>query len=242
MNLGFNGNLLHDLKRRLQALQPRERIALFAVAVVLTLFLWDSGIMQQLERRHSNANASLAQLDAASSDTAGVLPEIAAVAELAERARKLAADEQAARLQLQQRAAAFVEPDEVVSLVRDLLRARAGLKLTRLATVEPEQLDAVAGNVADAGAAAAASATGAGPTATVEMLTAARPPAIAYLHGIELNVEGSYQEVYDYLRALEAQHWHVLWRGLELEVGEYPQLRARIKLATVSIDRNWTGI
>jgi MSHA biogenesis protein MshJ len=216
-------NTLRGVPRYLKTLRPRERMGLFAAAVAVTLLLWNTGIMQGLEARHSAASASLAALDTSAGGGNAVLPEVAAVAELAERAATLEAEERSNRQQLQQRAAGFVEPHEMVSLVRDLLKARGGLTLTRLATIDPEQLDAPT------------------PTDSVEDVST-RSPAVAYLHGMEVNVEGNFQDVYDYLRALESQRWHLLWRGLELEVGDYPLLRARIKLATVSIDRQWIGI
>ena len=228
-------NQLRGLPRYLKSLQPRERMGLFAAAVAVTVLLWNTGVMQGLEARHSAASASLAALDTGAGGTEAVLPEVAAVAELAERAAALETEERSNRQQLRQRAAGFVEPHEMVSLVRDLLKARGGLTLTRLATIDPEQLDAPE----PAGIAADLSGDAATPTAND---AGARAPAVAYLHGMEVNVEGNFQDVHDYLRALESQRWHLLWRGLELEVGDYPLLRARIKLATVSIDRQWTGI
>jgi MSHA biogenesis protein MshJ len=228
-------NALRGLPRYIKTLQARERMGLFAAAVAVTMLLWNTGVMQGLEARNTAANASLAALDTGADGAAAVLPEVAAVAELAERAAALEAEVTTNREQLQQRAAGFVEPHEMVALVRDLLQARGGLTLTRLATIDAEQLDAPA--LASAGDDVSSDATTSGSSDA-----ASRPPAVAYLHGMEVNVEGNFQDLYEYLRALESQRWHLLWRGLELEVGDYPLLRARIKLATVSIDRQWIGI
>ncbi len=213
--------------QRLKALQPRERLAVFCLVVALTLVVWNNAVLMRMATRYSNANAQLTHLNADSDSNFGAVAGVAEVTALTARAEQLQRDEAAIRQLLIHRAAAFVDPSEMVNLVRDLLHARAGLKLVRLATEEPQQLNAAE--------------IAANPDEIVDGDVAA-VPAVAYVHEMELVVEGSFQDVHQYLRALESQRWNFLWRGLDIEVAEYPKLKARLKLATVSVDRHWSGV
>ena len=119
-------------------------------------------------------------------------------------------------------------------LVRDLLAARAGLSLVRLANLPPEEIRSAIG---DSSAIAAVGDDADGDAAdAAELLN-----AVAYSHGLEIVVEGRFQDLYDYLQTLEQQPWHVLWRAVEIEVIEHPRARARVVIATIGVDREWLG-
>jgi MSHA biogenesis protein MshJ len=62
------------------------------------------------------------------------------------------------------------------------------------------------------------------------------------VHPVEIVIEGSYLDVLEYLRALEALPWHFYWKVLELNSGTYPLNRVRIELSTLSMDKEWLGV
>jgi MSHA biogenesis protein MshJ len=63
-----------------------------------------------------------------------------------------------------------------------------------------------------------------------------------YLHPVEMTVEGRYLDILEYLRSLEALHWRLYWKTLELDGAHYPLDRVRIELGTLSLDRTWLGL
>jgi len=63
-----------------------------------------------------------------------------------------------------------------------------------------------------------------------------------YLHPVELVLRGRYLDILDYLQALEALHWRLYWKTLELDNSAYPIDRVRIEIGTISLDRAWLGI
>jgi len=63
-----------------------------------------------------------------------------------------------------------------------------------------------------------------------------------YLHPVELVIEGSYGDILDYLRALEALHWQIYWERLELQALDYPANRVRIVVGALSLSRDWISL
>jgi MSHA biogenesis protein MshJ len=60
-----------------------------------------------------------------------------------------------------------------------------------------------------------------------------------YRHGIELTVRGSYDELYEYLRALEKLPSQLYWSRAELSVDAHPALILKLTVHTLSFDRAW---
>jgi MSHA biogenesis protein MshJ len=219
---------LAKLRLQVHGLSWRERAILFAAGLIATVLLWNEVILQAVAQRKANASASLAALGEASLN--GQQPAFTAVTELSDLVRQLEASNAQWGQQLVTRATAFVEPAQMPRLLRELLAARADLHLISLITAEPESLTVpVPTQITDDAAAANETA-------------AQALPETVYLHDMDLAVEGNFQQLQGYIEAVEAQHWHVLWRGLTLETTEYPLLRAHLKLATLSVDRHWTRL
>jgi len=63
-----------------------------------------------------------------------------------------------------------------------------------------------------------------------------------YVHSLELVVEGSYLDVLRYLQSVEALPWRFYWQVLELKTTEYPLNRVRVRLNTLSMDKEWLGV
>jgi MSHA biogenesis protein MshJ len=225
---------LPDLRQRLAQLRARERALLFIVALVLALFAWDDTVLQRLDLRWRFLSSELSELATSGESTGIAAGNLATLAALSERAATLSAQVAEAQAQLRARSAGFVEPTRMPQLVRDLLAARAGLSLVRLANLPPEEIRATIGD----GSAPAA----VGDDADDEPVGPSEPSsAVAYSHGLEIVVEGRFQDLYDYLQVLEQQPWHVLWRAVEIEVIEHPRARARVVIATIGVDRDWLG-
>jgi MSHA biogenesis protein MshJ len=55
-----------------------------------------------------------------------------------------------------------------------------------------------------------------------------------YRHGVELAVKGSYFELLQYLEELEKRSSVLLWGSVELQVDQYPQVRLRVVIHSLS--------
>ena len=60
-----------------------------------------------------------------------------------------------------------------------------------------------------------------------------------YQHGIEITLAGSYNDLLNYLVALERMPQRVMWNRISLEVKTYPRNVMVLRVFTLSLDRNW---
>jgi MSHA biogenesis protein MshJ len=63
-----------------------------------------------------------------------------------------------------------------------------------------------------------------------------------YRHGVEITVQGGYQDIVRYLAALEAMRWQLFWGGANLSVEEHPKTNLTLTLYTLSLDRKWLNL
>jgi MSHA biogenesis protein MshJ len=59
-----------------------------------------------------------------------------------------------------------------------------------------------------------------------------------YRHGVEMTLTGSYQELLQYLSRLEALPVRLLWGPGDLQVDQYPTVRLRLQVHTLSTQRS----
>jgi len=79
------------------------------------------------------------------------------------------------------------------------------------------------------------SATGAGTAAPAQA-------PLLYRHGVQLVVEGGYQDMIDYLQALEHMPTRLFWGGASLDAQKYPKARLTLTLYTLSLDQKWIAL
>ena len=75
--------------------------------------------------------------------------------------------------------------------------------------------------------------------------TPATPPSpepIIYKHGVELTVEGSYNDLLGYLSELENLPWQLFFGDLVFTVPDYPHERITLVLYTLCTDRAWLSM
>jgi MSHA biogenesis protein MshJ len=60
-----------------------------------------------------------------------------------------------------------------------------------------------------------------------------------YVHGVEFAVSGSYADLTDTARRIEAMHWRLLWRAADVDGAHYPDIVMTMKLYTLSLDPDW---
>lgn len=228
------------LGSRIDAMNLRERVAVFAAAAAVVLFLVYSMLLNPL---YSKQAALQTQIGQQRNNIAGIDQEItqkmqdyAQDPDAVPRARLQAVNAESVQLANQLRAVQkdLVAPDKIVPLLEAILKANGRLRLVSMKTLPVSGLNEGAGLVATPAVAPAAAAT-VGPGAAPVI----KPAALLYRHGVQLAVQGSYLDMVDYMSALEAMPNRLFWGKAVLEAGQYPQATLTLTLYTLGLERKW---
>ncbi|MBU1284017.1 MAG: type II secretion system protein M [Gammaproteobacteria bacterium] len=131
--------------------------------------------------------------------------------------------------QIDQYTAELVTPQKMQTVLQELLRKQPQLRVLGMSSFsEPVQLAPV-----EPAAAPAASNDAPSPAAVT-----------LYRHGLELQLEGGYFDLLNYLQAVQASGWQLNWDNLDYQVGEAGPSKAsiRLKLYTLSRHAGWVGV
>ncbi len=222
--LGNVSRRLAPLVERFDALAVRERGMIFAAAVTVVYFSWQSLLMaplqargRQAEQRLTEAREQMAAIDQAGAAATDDPLVIAARRNLALKGKLGELD-----AELQTVAQGYVAPERVADLLREILTRQQGLTLVSLANLPVESLSQAQSAKDD--------------------LPIASDDRGPFLHPVEMVVEGDYASIVAYLRSLEALPWRVHWQQLDLTVGSYPISRVRIVIGALSLSREWMKV
>ena len=219
------------LAARYDALQVRER-SLVAVGLLFGIILIGYSLFidpalksaQQAERSAVEQRAQLAgvraQMLALQSPSQN--PDVAAHVELDGLKKQLG--ELAVRLQVME--GSLVPPQQMSTMLEDMIGARTGLRLLSLKTLPVAPLLEKKADIAD----------------KVVANSATRPEgplAGLFRHGIEIKLEGSYAELTAYLERLEQSKMKLLWSNVSLSAEKHPKLVLTLTVYTLSLDRAW---
>lgn len=70
----------------------------------------------------------------------------------------------------------------------------------------------------------------------------AHPAAVeanVYKHGVEITLQGSYADLYEYLKKVEKLQWRMFWSRASLNAEDYPRLKLTVTIYTLSLDKAW---
>ncbi len=111
--------------------------------------------------------------------------------------------------QIKQLTGRYVSPEQMLALLRDVLKNNPGVRLQGLRSLaaEPVRL------------------SGSGEDPTTPLL---------YLHKTEFTFSGQYAQLQQLLEKLEQLPWQLHWHQLEYKVTEHPQAEMRLELETIS--------
>jgi len=201
---------------RFDRLNMRERVLIVAATLAAIVALWDMLLTQPLEVRRKTLTAEVDTLQSNIAAISQAMETGRATDPTTLALRQIKATEQAlaaVNSKLESTSTGLLPPQRMAEVIQDVLRQRHDIRLISLRS-EP-----VAG-------------------LSLQPEDSAGP----YLHPVELVVEGRYLDILEYLRALEALHWRLYWKTLELDSAHYPVDRVRIELGTLSLDRTWLGL
>ncbi len=230
------------LKKRFEGMQTRERILIIAVGVVLVWALaqvlyFNAAAKQEkrLQTAIKGAQQSIALLEANQMVLRTRLDEDS----LAARQAKL--DELKRRRQalddlLHQQGIRLLNPERMREVLHDLLRG-SELRLIGMRRLPVEVAYSTEPKVEP---------DQPGPN---QEMAAARTPGAAgkhgvtvYRHAVQIELEGNYAGMVEYLERLERSGWRLMWQALDIETRDYPSARLRLTVYTLSLEEDWIGV
>ncbi len=219
-----------DRGRRLiasiDALNLRERLAIFAAGIFVIGGLWEATIGAPLAARELAARESISAIE----ERLDLLNESVSMAvqgidggagERASQLQQLRRSVEETEESLRVFTTDLVDPAQMRFVVEELLASHAGLTLVNAANLGARPV--LEDEVAD------------------ERQTGRGRPVV-YRHGVRLVFEGTYAESLSYLEAIERLPWQLFWSALALETVDYPQIRIMLEVQTLSLDEEWIGV
>ena len=210
---------LENLESRINNLSLRERGILFlAVALVLYL-LWSALLSNPLAKKQQ---VLLTQIKSVRSEITTLDEQAVAIVERYNRDPNAAERRQleqlqtslaATRQELKQAISGLIEPQQMAKALETVLAEQKSLRFVRIENLGAEPL--LPEQVTEAG---------------------------IYKHTMRLEMEGSFTQTFNYLRALEALPWQFRWDEVELTMLDYPTARVVITVHTLSMQRGWLGV
>ena len=210
---------------RIDDMSLRERAMLFgSVALVVVvaahvtlidrLLTKQKGLIERVARDQSQLKAVREQVQLALKESQAQVrhPDEAAIADLESKIRE-------AEKNVEAKQRAFIAPEELPVLLRQMLGRNPQLKLESLRLLPSTPLQT-------SGAAASASAPG--------KPAGAQAGAEVYRHGVAVTLTGSYFDLLQYLSELEKLPAPLLWGKFELQVDQYPEVKLTLIVHTLS--------
>jgi len=212
------------LRKRLDALQPRERNIVLILALVVVAFLWDQLCYSPLQRSVKEARAEMSSV-ADQIVTRG--NELRALAQpgknpvrvLQDRKKQLKIAIEQLNGNIEKLTGNLIPAKKMVQVLEDVLRQSSSLQLVKVQSLPVRRLMREG--------------------ETEETLVS---DSSLYLHAVELQLRGDYFETLSYLRALEELPWQVIWDQLEYQVDGYPQADIRLRINTLSASAGLLGV
>jgi MSHA biogenesis protein MshJ len=230
---------------RIDALSLRERVIIFMLAAVVLLTLVNSLL---LESQFAHQKQIAQQIQQEQSQIAGLQTEIQQVVQRhnvdpdkQNRARLEQLTQQLSQMEgsLRGLQRGLISPGQISVVLEEILQKNGKLHLVSLKTLPATSL---IGQAQEDGKTAARSPASGRQQQDADR-TGSRPVADAlYKHGVEITVRGSYLEMLNYLKALEAMPWQLFWGSVKLNVDEHPTSTLTLTLFTLSLEKKWLNL
>jgi len=215
-----------------EALSPRERVLVLltiTIAPLALIYIWliEPALIsiKQIPPKISVLETGIAGQQKVLTLLKGqevIDPNIAARAEL----KRLRLELTEKNDDIKRAATNLVSPDQMLLMLKDVLDNGDSVSLlsARSLAVESMQLGQEGDNINSPEDAAKE-----GPVATI------------YIHPFEIELEGTFQGVYDYLLRIEQLDGVFFWDSLDYSVEEHPTAKVKIKVHTLSSEAGWLG-
>lgn len=213
-----------SLQARVDALSLRERAIIF-VAVAASLFMiWDTLFMAPLDREQRDLLKQLqtirAEITALDEQALAIMAQHNVDPNRDEREQLARLDEQLQQTsdQIGEMIKGLIEPKQMAQIIESVLKQQHGLDFVHLENLGSESLLEVA--------------DGKGGTDAQGI----------FKHTMRIELQGSYAQTIEYLRALETLPWQFRWDEVKINMINYPRADIVITVHTISLTEGWVGV
>lgn len=220
----------HVFEQRLNERTARERAILCLAAVVLIYTLADATVFGTNYTRLQNANRNTVRLQQEyrqqqqQSQALQLMLQADPNTPFRQRQKQLQEQLEQGEIELGKIESTLIQPQQAVSLLRDIIKAHPGARISGLKLLSPKPIRDPHGGEA-AAVATQATAAGAAPAEAAILL---------WRHDIEVQLEGGYLDILAYVEALERQPWRFTWPQLKIETTAPGRAKATLVLGSYS--------
>jgi len=198
------------LLARIDDMSLRERAMLFASISLVILLVAYAALLDPVLRKQKSLIDRVARDQNQINEIRGQIEQIVRAGDAKGRHPEQVAvdalERQIAELDrsLAAKQSGLIAPERLPALLKDILGRSKGVELDSLRLLPGVPVKAVTGETS------------------------------LYRHGVELAVKGSYFELLQYLEELEKRSSVLLWGSVELQVDQYPDVRLRVVIHSLS--------
>jgi MSHA biogenesis protein MshJ len=195
----------------------RERVMLFAAASLVIIFVVHAVLVQPLRGKQRRLGADIAQKESELRTIQGGLQRMLQVQSAdpdvrnRERIAQLQLEVKSLDASIAEEQGRFTPPQRMRQVLEGMLEREKRLQVLVMKTLPVSDLSAPQGQVGRK----------------------------VFRHGMEITLEGSYLDLYAYLRGLEALPTQLYWGRAEMSVAEYPVATLKLTVYTLSFDQAW---
>ena len=219
------------LSSRFNALVPRERVLIFVVAIIGTLLVFQTLVLDPLLARQKRLTQQLAEarLNLKTADNLLRAQELQADPDAMKRTYRDALRTQLGAIdqEMQGLQKGLVPPERMAKLLDEVLKKSHGLQLVSLRTLPAQRFEK----------------PGTAPAPKPDEKGGKPAPRDSersiYQHSFEISLQGSYLDVHDYLARLEQLPWQMFWGRIQLDSDQSPKLRVTLTVHTLSLSKAW---
>lgn len=214
------------IEKALDTLSMRDQVALFVTILAIVIIIWSKLIYQPLSdsmmvvqrdvfQKESEIKALQAKLLVLQNniDTDPDTENRQQLEQYLQESAKL--DEALATSSVQ-----IINPQEMSSLLEQLLREQTGLKFVSMKN-KPATPEFIQSH---------------NDSESVDNVNT------VYRHSVVLQMEGSYHNTLSYLKKLEQLPWRFFWQGVEVEVDDYPNALITLEVYTLGFREGVIGV
>lgn len=210
------------LSQRVSALSLRERVFVFAAAVVVVFALVQMLAIDPGQLRKQNATSRFQAAESAIQEIEQKRQMLGAAAtrDPSQAAQNMLAVQEARLAELNAELEAYgralVPPERMQQMLKDVMQAQGGIKIVGFKTLAPNPV----------------------------LLPGAADGTLPgfYQHGFEVVVSGQYSELVSYLERLESLPWRLSWNEATLGTAARPELTLTLIVHTLSLEKTWLRV
>ena len=220
------------LTQYLHNLSLRERVLFLLILCAVIFFIGDALLLSRYDKSSKNIknqqNDLVLEQQTIDSEIKLSTIKLAEAKSLHKQVKQVVTETESLlkqkTLQIENKLNKLVPPTQITELLRNLLASADGLKVLSVKN---------------------------GPVRDIAINTSTQEPSantndkketLLYEHAATIKLSGNYQQLYDYLTALENTGWELYWDTLHYKVTSYPNAEITLRVMTVSTDKHWIGL